>query len=70
MYSIEYVRGWFPCVPLDLGVHRDPPEYWYVTQPAPDGSCGEPCHYGFNEGRQYPRHNIDDVDDDGSYADW
>ena len=60
MYSAAYVRGWFPCVPRDLGVHGNPPEHWYVAQPAPDGSCGEPCHYGFNEARQYPRHNIDD----------
>ena len=37
--------GWFPCVPRDLGVYRNTLEHWYVAQPIPDGSCGEPCHY-------------------------
>ena len=61
--------GWFPCVPRDLVVHRNTLEHWYVAQPIPDGSYGEPCHYGFNERNIYPLHNIGDHDvfddDDG-----
>ena len=67
-HYVNFLSGWFPCVPRDLGVHGNPPEHWYVAQPISNGSCGEPCHYGFNERNIYPLHNIGDqdvFDDDG-----
>ena len=50
----------FPCVPRDVSVYGNPPVHWYVTQPRPDGSCGKPCDYGFNEAIYFPLHNIGD----------
>ena len=70
-HYVNFLSGWFPCVPRDTGLNGNPPEHWYVTQPRrKDGTCGNPCKY-FNEDIFYPLHNIDDnysrcrVDDSG-----
>ena len=31
---------------------------WYVTAPLPNGSCGTPCNFGFNEWMKDPFHCI------------
>ena len=41
--------GWNPCVPRDTGIHRNPPVAWQYAKPRPDGSCGNPCNFGFTD---------------------
>ena len=48
-YSSSW-RGWYPCVPRDVfSDFFETLAPWFVALPLPDGSCGKPCNYGFNE---------------------
>ena len=49
--------SWYTCVPKDLIIDGTQ-KTWYVTAPFPDGSCGSPCNFGFNEWVKDPFHCI------------